>query len=182
MCLLLIQKQVKPWDSWDGTLRQLRTIRELAYFALVHSQVKYAASAWSPWLLQDITKLEGLQCRGARFVSRNYQQTASVSNMIKELGWESLESRRIKLRVQMLYKMLNNIVILAPTPVTRMESSYYYLRDFNNQRIYPLYCWTDMFKHSLFPEAIELWNNLPPQITVSPSFVIFKNLLHKYTA
>jgi len=116
-----------------------QTIRELA---LVRSQVEYAyaASACSPWLLQDTTKLEELQCRDARFVSRNYQQTTSVSNMIKELGWESLESKRKKLRAQMLYKMLNNIVILAPTSVIRMESSYYDLRDFNNQRIYPLYC------------------------------------------
>jgi len=76
--------------------------------------------------------------------------------MIKELGWESLKRRRKKLRVQMLHKMLNNIVILAPTTVTRMESSYYDLWDFNNQRIHPLYCQTDMFKHSFFPEAIEL--------------------------
>jgi len=53
-----------------------QTIRELAYFALVRSQVKYAASAWSPWLLQDTTKLKGLQHRGAMHVSRNYQQTA----------------------------------------------------------------------------------------------------------
>ena len=31
--------------------------------------------------------------------------------MIKELGWESLENRRIKLRVQMLqlYKIANNM-------------------------------------------------------------------------
>ena len=110
-----------------------QTIRELAYFALVRSQVEYAASAWSPWLLQDTTKLKGLQHRGAMHVSRNYQQTASVR-------WESLKRRRKKLRVQMLHKMLNNIVILAPTTVTRMESSYYDLQDFNNQRIYPLYC------------------------------------------
>jgi len=34
-----------------------QNIRELAYLALVHPQVEYAASAWSPWLLHDITKL-----------------------------------------------------------------------------------------------------------------------------
>ena len=73
-----------------------QTIRELAYCTLVCPQVEYAASAWSPWLLQDITGLEELQRRGARFVLRNYQHTASVSDMIKELGWESLENRRKK--------------------------------------------------------------------------------------
>ena len=39
----------------------------------------------------------------------------------------------------MLYKIINNIVILTSTPVTRMEPSCYDLRDFNNQRINPLF-------------------------------------------
>ena len=64
--------------------------------------------------------------------------------MIKTLGWESLEDGRKKLRVQMLYKITNNIVILPSTPLSRMESSCYDLRDFNNQRIDPLFCRTDI--------------------------------------
>ena len=155
-------------------------IRELAYFALVRPQVEYAASAWSPWLLHDITKLEKLQRRSARFVSKNYHQTASVSNMIDELGWESLENRRKKMRVQMLYKILNNIVLPGPTPTTRMESPHYDLRGYH-PHICPLHCRTDTFKHSFFPETIELWNNLPPQITTSSSLTVFKNHLHTHT-
>jgi len=50
-----------------------KNIRELT---LVRSQVKYAPSAQSSWLLQDIIELEKLQQRGARFVIRSYQQTA----------------------------------------------------------------------------------------------------------
>ena len=45
------------------------------------------------------------------------------------MRWESLESRRKKLRILML-------VSLPSTPTTRMESSHYDLRDFNNQGIY----------------------------------------------
>ena len=60
-------------------------IRQLAYCSMVHSQVEYTASAWSPWLLHDISRLEGLQRRSTRFVLKNYQQTASVSNMIVTL-------------------------------------------------------------------------------------------------
>ena len=29
-------------------------IRELAYCTMIHPQVEYAASAWSPWLLQGL--------------------------------------------------------------------------------------------------------------------------------
>ena len=97
-----------------------------------------------------------------------YQQTASVSNMIKTLGWESLEDRRKKLRVQMLYKIINNIVILPSTPLSRMESSCYDLRDFNNQRINPLFSRTDTYKYSFYPQAIKLWNNLPCKLLILP--------------
>ena len=36
--------------------------------------------------------------------------------------------------------------------------------------------------HSIYsyPQTIKLWNNLPLQITDSPSFTSFQNLLHKY--
>ena len=88
--------------------------------------------------------------------------------MIKTLGWESLEDRRNKLRVQMLHKIINNLVILPSTPLSRMEPSCYDLRDFNNLRINPLFCRTDIYKYSLYPQAIELWNNLPLQIIDSP--------------
>ena len=66
---------------------------------MVRPQVEYAASVWSPWLLKDIQKLKALQRRSARFVLRNYQQTANVTNMISQLGWDSLESRRKRFRV-----------------------------------------------------------------------------------
>ena len=59
-------------------------IRELAYCTMIRPQVEYAVSAWSAWLLQDIYRLERLQRRSTRFVSRNYQQTASVSNMLNK--------------------------------------------------------------------------------------------------
>ena len=85
------------------------------------------------------------------------------------------------MRVQVLYKMLNDVVSPGPTPITRMESSHYDLRGYHIHNIYPLHCRTDTFKHSFFPETIELWNNLPPQITTSPSLTIFKNYLHMHT-
>ena len=78
----------------------------------------------------------------------------------------------------MLYKIVNNIAsVINPYPVTKMESSYYNLRDFNNQRIYPLYYWNDTYKHSFFPEAIDLLNNLA---TPANHWIFFiSNFLHK---
>ena len=80
----------------------------------------------------------------------------------------------------MLYKIINNIVLLPSTQVTRMEPSCYDLRNFNNQRINPLFCRTDTYKYSFYPQSIKLWNNLPLQIADSSSFTSFQNFLHKY--
>ena len=91
-------------------------------------------------------------------MSRNYQQTASVSDMIKTLEWEYLEDKRKKLRVWMLYKII--VIYHLHTPLSRMELSCYDLRDFDNLRINPLFCRTDTYKYSFYPQAIELWNNL----------------------
>ena len=119
-------------------------IQELAYCSMVCPQVEYAASVWSsPWLLKDIQKLEALQRRSARFVLRNYQQTASVTNMI---SWDSLESRRKRFRIYMLYK------IISSTPLSRMEPSHHNLRNYHHQQITPLYCRIDVYILILPPD------------------------------
>ena len=101
--------------------------------------------------------------------------------MIKTLGWESLEDRRKKLRDQMLYKIINNIVILPSTPLSRMESSCYDLRDFNNQRINPHFAeLTHINIHSILKQS-NYGTTYPCNLSVdSPSFISFQNLLHKY--
>ena len=53
----------------------------------------------------------------------------------------------------MLYKIINNLVILPSTPLSRLESSCYDLRDFNNLRINVELTYN--YKYSFYPQAIE---------------------------
>ena len=46
----------------------------------------------------------------ARFVFNNYSTYASVSNMIANLGWNSLHNRRNELRLIMLFKIVHKLV------------------------------------------------------------------------
>jgi len=55
--------------------------------------------------------------------------------MIDELGWGV--ARRKRMRVQMLYKIFNNIVSPGPTPIARMESPHYDLCGNHTHNIYP---------------------------------------------
>ena len=50
----------------------------------------------------DITKLGAVQRRSARCATRDYQRTSSVTQMIKDLNWRSLEQRRIDSRLTLM--------------------------------------------------------------------------------
>ena len=87
--------------------------------SLVHSQVEYAASAWSPWLARDKAQVERVQCRAARYVYHTY---SSVTAMLQSLDWETLESHRFNMCLCIIYKVYYNLVMFPlldyATPVT----------------------------------------------------------------
>ena len=64
-------------------------IKEMAYKCLVKPLVEYACAVWSP--STDCLKS---QQKAARFLTNNYHQRASVTKMLQQLNWESLEARR----------------------------------------------------------------------------------------
>ena len=68
--------------------------KTLAYVSLVRPHREYASAAWDPFTARDIKELEMVQRRAARFVKRNYRSTTSVTTLIGELGWNTLEHRR----------------------------------------------------------------------------------------
>jgi len=61
---------------------------------VIWPKLEYACAAWDPYLQKDINSLERVQRKAARFCTNGYQPTASVTDMIRELGWQTLEQRR----------------------------------------------------------------------------------------
>ena len=68
--------------------RNLKTcpkkIKENAYTSLVRPVLKYGAALWDTYLGKDISSIELVQRRAARFVTNDYAYTSSVSDMIAE--------------------------------------------------------------------------------------------------
>ena len=122
-----------------------RETKEMAYKILVRLIMEYAATVWDPHTQANIDSMEAIQRRAARFVSRRYRNTSSVSNMIDELRWLSLQDRRRAARLTMLYKIqhklvcMNNFTTKLQPAVARQRRghTYQYVQSsINNSRFY----------------------------------------------
>ena len=110
-----INQQAAKGNKVLGFLRrnmriQNKKAKAEAYMMLVRQPLEYASIIWDPHHQTDIKKLENIQRRAARFVQGNYKQTSSVTAMLLQLNWPSLEQRRKDLRIRFFVKILQNKV------------------------------------------------------------------------
>ena len=82
-----------------------RSVKERSYLSLVRPIVEYASVAWSPHAKKGIDCIESVQSRAARFVNIDYSRHSSVSSMLTDLNWPSLQSRRRICDLGMFYKI-----------------------------------------------------------------------------
>ena len=106
----------------------------------------------------------------------------SKSNLYKELGWDTLSSRRENHKLTLMFKILNN---LTPDYMNNMLEGCmpiqhnYNLRNPNSYRIPILR--TVSYYNSFVPSTISLWKNLSDDCKNSPTLQTFKNKLNPTT-
>ena len=71
---------------------------------------------WDPYTKQKITKLESIQRRGARFITKDYKsrEEGCMTKMLNELNLPTLQSRRQKQRLIFFYKVVEGQVPAMP--------------------------------------------------------------------
>ena len=154
--------------------------KEIAYKTLVRPRLEYCSPVWDLYQKVHQDNLEKVQRRAARFVKNDYRHTSSVSNMLKDLKWDTLHDRRQRARLITIYKETHNLIpsnishllarnnaILA-RPATRQS------HELNYKQIRPN---KDCYKYSLYPRTIPLWNKLPPAGKSALNLDSFKRLL-----
>jgi hypothetical protein len=70
--------------------------------------MEYGSIIWDPCAKQEITKLENIKRRGARFIAKDYKsrEEGCMTKMLNELCLPTLQSRRQKKRLIFFYKVV----------------------------------------------------------------------------
>jgi hypothetical protein len=77
--------------------------------------MEYGSIIWDPYTKQEITKLESIQRREARFITKDYKsREGCMTKMLNELNLPTLQSRRQKQRLIFFYKVVEGQVPAMP--------------------------------------------------------------------
>ena len=103
-----------------------------------------------------------------------------MSKLLADLGWETLQERRLKHKLVILYKMVNGrapeyLQTLVP-PIVQNTTAHN-LR--NSDDIRNFRARTNLFYNSFFPSTIRAWNELADEIKATPSVASFKFQLNR---
>ena len=159
--------------------RNIRTsskaTKTLAYQTLVRPSLEYASCVWAPHLKHLREAIEKIQRRAVCYVCGIYEQKAPITDTQTELGWDTLEQRRLKSVVTMGYKIVNNLVAV---PSTQLKPNTRGTRG-NGKKFHQIYAGTNYYKFSFFPMLVPLWNALPSNVVLAVDLEGFKDALTK---
>ena len=123
---------------------------QVAYLSLVRPTLEYSSAVRDPYQAVYITNIEKIQRRAARWVLNDYSRYSSVTSMLQQLQWPTLEERHKKARLSLLYKANNNLIALQvyyqtrPTQ-TRLHHQPSFIHPFTR---------TSSYMNSFFPKQL----------------------------
>ena len=97
---------------------------------------------------------EKVQRRAARYVVGDFQKTSSVTGILKELNWETLEESRIKSRIRTLHKIITNQLAIDGQKFFK-DKPQSKRRGHDRQLVLHETPYSTLMKDSFFVEAVE---------------------------
>jgi len=121
-----------------------------AYMLYTRPILEYASTVWAPYTKASIGKLEAIQQRAARFVVSDYDYSNSVTSILNQLNWLSLDTRRQVSRLIMFYKIVHQSVALAlPNEIVLFNT----ITRGHNMRYRTSFCRVDVYKNRFFSSS-----------------------------
>ena len=134
-----------------------RHTKEVAYKTLVRPKLEYAAPIWHPYHETQIGQVEKVQRTAARWICRRWRNTSSVGDMLDDLEWPSLETRREQSSLTFFYKIHSGTVdldkdkYLTPAPNLRRT------RASHESQYTRYFAYSDALKKFFFPRTIPMF-------------------------
>lgn len=153
----------------------------LAYKTLIRPIIEYAKIVWDPFSVTNISKIEKIQRLAVRFIFNKYRWTDSPSQLCALAELPTIQARTKYERLKYLYLILNHHVHIRYADyfdILRSETS----RHRHSMFIRAPAIFTDCYKYSFFPRAINDWNSLTEEAVSCSSVDLFlKHIAHILT-
>ena len=136
---------------------QVQTLNCSCCFDMDHSLKNPHTS--NPGRSQSILKAYSakIQRRAARFVKKCNQCTpGTVTSLLEELKWPSLEQRRKQTRLTNLSKIVNGTLAVVIPNYFRQKKRQ--TRNYHPLKFVNAGCRTNIYKYSFFPRSVKEWN------------------------
>ena len=152
-------KKSRDWESYvahkKATASNLKAARWDHLNGILQTSLEEKNTKLFYWYTtqkNNKNKIEKIQRKAARFVLNNFRRKASVSEMLHDLGWQSLDSRRQDQRLVLFYKIINGLAsvetedILKPADSRTKKNHSFKFKHFQAN--------CDSYRFSFFPVTI----------------------------
>ncbi len=153
------------------------------YKTYIRPILEYNTCTWSPHLQQDIQQVESVQrVFTRRLCQRGNIKFNSYNERLEVLKLETLESRRMKNDLIMVYKIVSKIVDIGFERFFEFSSlGGYNLRRHKLHLKYKFSPKTQIHQYFFSNRVVTAWNSLPENTVTSPNLSVFKRKLNLLT-
>ena len=160
-------KRVRPFISIDTAI--------LIYKSLILPHFDYCSTVWSG-LGQDLSdKLQKLQNRAARVITKTGYESRS-SDLLSELGWDKLATRREKQKATLMFKTMSKLVPDNIQNLFEKRKTQYNLRNQESALVLKKPR-TEYLKKCFSYSGAKLWNGLSSPLKKAKTVSQFKKTL-----
>ena len=138
-----------------------KSTKEVAYKTLVRPKLEYAAPIWSPYSKLQINQVQTVRRTAACWTCRRWRNTSSVSEMLDELKWPSLEARRDRSSLLLFHKIHSGAVSIENDKYMPHAHSLKSTRASHSAQYCRYQTYSDALR-TFFPRTNPQWNGLSP--------------------